>query len=482
MEKRLSWTSALAAVLLLVAACSAPTPSAASPTASASPSSTAAVGAPSPSSAASEARGIAVEKIPLWLSPTVYAVLWRPASAADRKPVAIIAMHESADFTNASSCQDLASRGFQMLCANGRFLNKQASVIWDDLMLDMKTAVAYLRKQSDIKKVFLFGHSGGGAIMSYYQNVAENGVKVCQDPRRIMACSNALADQPKADGVILVDPIPGLAFTGLTSTDPAVTTDDQFGRIDPSKIDPSLDMFSKANGYDLKEPKYSADFVKRFHVVQGARYNGLVKLAQSRMDAIKAAKGWFPDDEPFVVNRANARLWVYDTELLAHTQKPHTVVTATGQREEIVPSVRPVGVSAAGGTTDSSKTNALLAQARNATVRSFLSTFAIRTDDLQITADSISGVDWESTNTSLVANVAGIRSPLLALSMTGHYWLVTTELAWAGSPSTDKTLAYVEGASHGLTPCKACEKTPGQFGDTNKTTMDYIAKWINARM
>lgn len=482
MEKRPFRAIAFVALLLVVTACSTPTPSAASPIPSPSAGLSTAVAAPSPSSAASGAGGIAVEKIPLWLSPTVHAVLWRPASAADRKPVAIVAMHESADFTNASSCGELASRGFQMLCANGRFLNQQASVIWDDLMLDMKTAVAYLRTQSDIKKVFLFGHSGGGALMSYYQNVAENGVKVCQDPRRIMPCPNALADLPKADGVILIDPIPGLAYSGLTATDPAVVNDDQFGRIDPSKIDPSLDMFSKANGYDLKEPRYSADFVKRFHVAQGARYNELVKLALSRMDAIKAGKGWFPDDEPFVVNRANARLWVYDTELIAHTQKPHTIVTATGQREDIVPSVRPVGISSSGSVTDSSKTDPLFTQARNATVRSFLSTFAIRTNNFQIGADSVSGVDWESSNTSLVANVAGIRSPLLALSMTAHYWLVTTELAWTGSPSTDKTLAYIEGATHVFSPCKPCEKTPGQFGDTNKTTMDYVAKWISTRM
>src|ERR1700682_4263499 len=39
---------------------------------------------------------LAVEKIPLWLSPTVHAVVWRPASLADRKPVALLTMHESA--------------------------------------------------------------------------------------------------------------------------------------------------------------------------------------------------------------------------------------------------------------------------------------------------------------------------------------------------------------------------------------------------
>src|SRR5260370_33688278 len=140
---------------------------------------------------------------------------------------------------------------------NGRFLNQQGSVIWDDLMLDVRAGVQYLRRQSAIKKVFLVGHSGGGAIMSYYQNVAENGVKVCQDPRRIVPCSDQLADLPKADGVILLDPIPGLAFSTLTQTDGAVIKEDQFGEITSSMVDPMLDVFSPANGAQAKTPSFS---------------------------------------------------------------------------------------------------------------------------------------------------------------------------------------------------------------------------------
>ena len=465
---------AFAVVVAVAASCS----NQAAPPAATSPSASAPTVAPS--AAASAGSGMAVEKIPLALSQTVQAMLWRPASASDRKPVALLLTHESADFTNASSCGDFASRGFQALCMNGRFLNQQGSVIWDDLMLDVKTGVQYLRKQSEIKAVFLVGHSGGGAIMSYYQNVAENGVKVCQDPRRIVPCSDQLANLPKADGVILLDPIPGLAFSTLTQTDGAVIKEDQFGQITPSMVDPSLDMFSPANGYDAKKPTFSADFVKRFYAAEGARYNRLVSLAQSRMDAIKAGKGSFPDDEPFIINRSNARLWVPDVEILARTQAPHTIVGPGGsQRQEIAKSLRPVGTSARGN-----QSNLLYASTRTGmTVRSFLSTYAIRTTpDYQITADNVIGVDWQSTNTSLVANAGGIKSPLLALSMTGHYWLVTTEIAFNASPSADKTLAYIEGAAHGLSTCKECETTPGQFGDTEKTLMDYIAKWLTSRM
>jgi hypothetical protein len=39
----------------------------------------------------------------------------------------------------------------------------------------------------------------------------------------------------------------------------------------------------------------------------------------------------------------------------------------------------------------------------------------------------------------------------------------------------------IEGATHSFTPCKACEKTPGQYSNTMKNLFDYTAKWINDR-
>jgi hypothetical protein len=49
--------------------------------------------------------------------------------------------------------------------------------------------------------------------------------------------------------------------------------------------------------------------------------------------------------------------------------------------------------------------------------------------------------------------------------------------------SADKTLAYVEGATHGFTPCTACAIAQGKpanyYGDTVKTLFDYIDKWLS---
>jgi hypothetical protein len=52
-------------------------------------------------------------------------------------------------------------------------------------------------------------------------------------------------------------------------------------------------------------------------------------------------------------------------------------------------------------------------------------------------------------------------------------------LQHAASP--DKQLVYVEGASHNIVTCKACEQYPGQYGDTVQTTFDYVAAWLRER-
>jgi len=98
-----------------------------------------------------------------------------------------------------------------------------------------------------------------------------------------------------------------------------------------------------------------------------------------------------------------------------------------------------------------------------------------------VTEDSIRGVDWNSSNTSTPANLAGVRVPLLIMGMTGFYWMVVQETFYDYASSQDKTLVFVEGASHGATPCRACKSTPGEFGDTVKRAFDYAADWLRDR-
>ena len=83
--------------------------------------------------------------------------------------VAVILTHRTANFLSHIATRELASRGFLVLAMNPRFENNEAQVNWDEIALDIKSGVEFLRRQPGIAKVILFGHSGGGTSMSYYQ-------------------------------------------------------------------------------------------------------------------------------------------------------------------------------------------------------------------------------------------------------------------------------------------------------------------------
>jgi hypothetical protein len=49
------------------------------------------------------------------------------------------------------------------------------------------------------------------------------------------------------------------------------------------------------------------------------------------------------------------------------------------------------------------------------------------------------------------------------------------------SASRDKDFIVIEGATHGIAPCTACESTLGQYRNSQKNFFDYVAKLIAAR-
>lgn len=84
------------------------------------------------------------------------------------------------------------------------------------------------------------------------------------------------------------------------------------------------------------------------------------------------------------------------------------------------------------------------------TLRSFLSANAIRAKN------SMDDIDDCSTNNSTT----------------------NASLRWRARPTK---IITIEGAVYGLTPCPACEKSPGQHSNTLKNFFDHVAKWIAAR-
>ena len=77
--------------------------------------------------------------------------------------VAILTMHRTANRLDHLATTELSKRGFLVLAMNPRFDNNEAAVKWEDIALDVKSGVEFLRKQPGITKVILLGGSGAAA-------------------------------------------------------------------------------------------------------------------------------------------------------------------------------------------------------------------------------------------------------------------------------------------------------------------------------
>ena len=71
--------------------------------------------------------------------------------------------------------------------------------------------------------------------------------------------------------------------------------------------------------------------------------------------------------------------------------------------------------------------------------------------------------------------------PLLITAMAGHYFVRDNEIHYEVAASKDKDFVVIEGATHGIQPCRACERTPGQYSNTVRNFFDYVQHWIAAR-
>jgi pimeloyl-ACP methyl ester carboxylesterase len=428
------------------------------------------------SAASSAAQDFKTTFVPLGQG--VPGVLYEPLEPGAKAHIAVLAMHTVADYLTFTACPELAKRGYRALCANcstskSGFVSDNNQ---DKMLLNVKLAVAYLRSHPGIKTVVLLGHSGGGGLMASYAAVAENGVSICQGPEKLVKCSDTLAGLPPVDGLMLIDANISGAAMSLFSLDPAILSEES-GQV----LDPALDMYNPQNGFSPNGSTYSNEFKRRFFAKARDRENQLIAKALDRLAKIEAGKGNFSDDEPFIVPAGSYRgnrLMTQDMSLWAHTRQPWPLLHPDGTvTTEIIRSVRvPRGTK--------SPSPSLSGSGLVTTVRNFLSTFAIRpTDEFGYDASSLYGIDYRATYSNAVVSVENMTKPLLQMGMTGSHEYFSAETIRDHAKSADKTLAYVEGATHSFTPCKPCAVAQGKpenyYGDTVKTLFDYVGGWLS---
>ncbi len=395
-------------------------------------------------------------------------VLYEPVSSGIKSAIGVFVMHPGSDYLQFHAGPELSKRGYTVLCANN------TTDDYEEKVLAVKSGVEFLRNYHGIRKVILFGHSGGSGLMTTYQNIAENGVKASQGPEKIYPFSDKLADLPPADGIMLIDPNWGDGAMMLFSLDPAIVDEEK-----ALELNQELNLFNAQNGFTPQGATYTDKFIGKFQMEQGKRNNRLIGKAQERLEAINSGKGMFNDDEPFVVpgaasNLTNNKLFPQDIRLMSHTRDSWPLLHPDGTiTTEVIYSVRvPKNLS-------NISTPSLNGGALNTTVRKFLKQYAISvTENYGFDEHSVYGIDWSSSNTCPPGNVMGIGVPILTMGMTGSWEYLSAETIYLHAKSTDKTIAFVKGATHGLSTCKECETTPGQFGDTLKTLFDYMDRWL----
>jgi hypothetical protein len=406
----------------------------------------------------------------------VSAALYKP-DTGPAPHVGFVIGHRTANYLNHIACRELSSRGFLALCFNTRFQNNETQVHWEETPLDVKVAVEFLRRQPGITKVILFGHSGGGPLMSFYQAVAENGPAYCQKPERLVKCTDELRGLPRADAIVFADAHAGNPVQTLRSLNPSVT-------IDGAKrhVDAALDPFDEKNGFNPKGPsRYSKAFQDRYFAAQAARMNALIDRALGIQERMRKGDYPYSDDDILLIpsggnpgagGGGDAKLATLDPTIsdLQSTARPEKLLRNDGSI--VTQIVKSVAVSDPG----MARTNRDFDTGTKIfTLKSFLSANATRATNAN------AGIDFCSSNNSTTCAVQSISVPMMIAAMGAYQFIRDDEVIFDKSASKDKDYFVLEGAVHGFTPCSACETTRGQYSNSVKNLFDYIRDWTNKR-
>lgn len=403
----------------------------------------------------------------------------RPVSAALYMPdtgptphIAFLVAHRTGNSLNNRACTELSKRGFMALCWNTRFVNNETEVRWEELALDVKTAVDFARSLPGIERVVLLGHSGGSPLMSFYQAVAENGPSFCQGDNKLVECGEELQGLEPADAIVYPDAHPGNGVQALHGLNPSLSI--VGGKV---VVDTELDPFSPANGFNPNgASSYSGEFRNRYYLAQSRVMNAKIAEVEELRRRIDAGEHVFPDDDvvllPFDAQAGAARLDAFDPSVseTMSTASPRRLLKNDGSMiTEVVRSVAlPKPQQASVNRTFNGGVKLL-------TTQSFLSANAVRS------THAMEDIDHCSTNASTNCAIANIEAPTLIVAMGAYNHIRFQELMYVQSPAEDKEFLVIEGATHGYTPCVPCETSPGQYSNSLRNLFDYIAKWANAR-
>lgn len=192
-------------------------------------------------------------------------------------------------------------------------------------LFDVAAGMTHLRDLG-YEKIVLLGNSGGAGLYTFYnqQALTPREMRIARTPGGRPTNLGEL-HMPEVDAFILVSPHPGQGKLLMSGIDPSVVDED-----DPMQTDPSLDPFSKDNGFDVETGKgrYAPEFIERYRAAQikrVARIDARAKaMLRAKHEARQQLKAGVPSDEDrrlaahapiFEVWRTDADLRSWDISL-----------------------------------------------------------------------------------------------------------------------------------------------------------------------
>jgi hypothetical protein len=195
-------------------------------------------------------------------------------------------MHPRANFSRHYAVPALVEAGFAVLCENSRWLNNDATLVHERVLLDVAAGIAAARERYE--RVVLIGNSGGGSLYTFYlsQASAASGSRLRETAAGEPLDLNAV-EMPAADAMIYLAAHPGEGHFLLHAIDPSLADEG-----DPLSCDPTLDPYDPANGFaePPAETRYDADFLARYRAAQRERVARIDGIARARLARRKAAR------------------------------------------------------------------------------------------------------------------------------------------------------------------------------------------------
>ncbi len=354
---------------------------------------------------------------------------WDPAQ---HPTTVVVSMHPSSDNQRHFTLMPAARHGYAGFGLAGRFTGEDAGV-HEQVLLDLAAAIKWLKQERGFTRVVLVGHSGGGSLMAYYQSQAtrppaeRHHATPAGDPLDL-----GTVDMIPADGIAILNASEGEGLHLEHHLDPSIARED-----DPLSIDPSLDMYDPANGFE--EPPavshYTPEFTKRFREAQIARDRRLTAWARSQI----TERNYFRS----LTKDPGFASWPFARRQYVERRAEHLPVMVIYRSEadlaytdlSIDPSDRVVGSNY--GLRPDRRNYSQDARFRTVRPDAYLST--------------MSGT---ASFARLHDNIRKVTIPTLVLGGTADLGIFPTEqkTTYEVSGAKDKSIVWIEGADHGFNP------------------------------